>query len=281
MPKRQEKNFRESRIRFTPLIACAAIFLVGSLAYMGGKMTLKGLPGVNEVQIEFPIPGTTLVKVNDKPDKASLLLSATDLWTNTGIILKPKESIIVSASGRVNLAIHRLAESGFFDIRPRYLWVGPDGQKGGFQEVKLSYQKKLKISPEAESGTLLAHLHRDGDPKPGKNNPRPDNIIVVGTKCRIVNKTDAECTLWLVVNDAVLENDEKSRRAYLGIDDDSDPKIYYPPLGFKGAYDENDPRSWSPKQRWQYIVKHQYWQLWYDDNIGFFQVQIDFNRENS
>lgn len=280
MPKKQEKNNRGPGMRLTPLIACAVVVLVGLLAYMGGKLTLKGLPVVNEVRIEFPIPGTTLVKVNDKPDKASLLLSATDLWTNTGIILQPKESAIVSASGRVNLAIHRLAESGFLDVRPPYLWVGPDGQKSGFQEVKLSYQKHLKISPEADAGTLLACLHRDGDPKPGKDNPRPKKIIVVGSRCRIVNKTDAAGTLWLVVNDAVLENDERSRRAYLGIEDDSDPKIYYPPPGFQGAYSANDPRSWSPKQRWQYIVKHQYWQLWYDDNIGFYQVQIDFNREN-
>jgi len=281
MSKKQAKNKRETRMRFTPLVACAVVVLIGSLAYMGGKMTFKGLPGVSEVQIEFPIPGTTLVKVNDKPDKASLLLSATDLWTNTGIILQPNESVFVSASGRVNLAIHRLSESGFLDVRPRHLWIGPDGQKGAFQEVKLSYQKLLKICPEADAGTLLAYLHRDGDPKPGKDNPRPDNIIVLGSKCRIVNKTDTECTLWLVVNDAVLEDDDRSRNAYLQIEDDSDPKIYYPPSGFEGAYNANDPRSWAPIHRWEYIVKHQYWQIWYDDNIGFFQVQIIFDRQFS
>ena len=280
MAKKQEKNKHETRMRFTPLIACVVVVLVGSLAYMGGKLTVKGLPGVSEVQIEFPVAGTTLVKVNNKPDKASLLLSATDLWTNTGIILQPNESGIVSASGRVNLAIHRLAESGFLDVRPRHLWVGPDGQKGAFQEVKLSYRKQLKISPEADAGTLLAYLHRDGDPKPGKNNPRPDNIIVVGSKCRILNKTDTERTLWLVVNDAVLENDDRSRHAYLQIEDDSDPKIYYSASEFKGVYNVKDPRSWAPKNKWEYIVKNQYWEIWYDDNIGFFQVQIDFDRNS-
>lgn len=279
MLKKQANNKRETRMRFTPLIACAGVVLVGSLAFMGGKLTVRGLPGVNEVKIEFPIPGTTLVKVNDKPDKASLLLSATDLWTNTGITLQPKESAIVSASGRVNLALHSLAEAGFLDVRPRHLWVDPDGQKGDLHEVKLSYQKRLKISPKADAGTLLACLHREGDPKPGKNNPRPGNIVVVGSKCSILNKTDTECTLWLVVNDAVLEDDDRSRHAYLEIEDDSDPKIYYPPPGFEGAYNANDPRSWAPIQKWQYIVKNQYWQLWYDDNIGFYQVQIDFGRQ--
>jgi hypothetical protein len=263
-------------MRFTLLIACAGVILVGLLIYMGGKVTLKGLPGVNEVKIEFPIPGTTLVKINDKPDKASLLLAASDLWTNTGINLQPKESVIFSASGRVNLAIHRLTEACLLDVRPRHLWLGPDGQKAGLQEVKQSYEKRLLICPEADTGTLLACLHQEGDPKPGKNNPRPDNIIVVGSNCRIENKTDTECTLWLVVNDAVLQDDEVSRRAYLKIEDDNDPKIYSPPQGF--AYNANDPRSWPPIQKWKYIVKHQYWQIWYDDNIGFYQVQIDFDR---
>lgn len=280
MSKKQEKERGNSWMRFTPLIAFAVVVLVGLLAFMGGKLTVKGLPIVNEIRVEFPIPGTTLVTVNDKPDKASLLLSATDLWTNTGIILQPKEVVIISASGRVNLAIHRLVEAGFTDIRPRHVWVGPDGQKSDFQEVKLSYQKQLTICPKADAGTLLACLHQDGDPKPGKNNPRPDNIIVLGSKCRIVNKMDTKCTLWLVVNDAVLENDDRSRRAYLEIEDDSDPKIYYPPENFKGSYNANDPMSWSPIQRWRYIVKHQYWQLWYDDNIGFYQIQIDFDRQS-
>ncbi len=139
---------------------------------------------------------------------------------------------------------------------------------------------QLTICPKADTGTLLACLHQDGDPKPGKINPRPDNIIVLGSKCRIVNKMDTKCTLWLVVNDAVLENDDRSRRAYLEIEDDSDPKIYYPPENFKGSYNANDPMSWSPIQRWRYIVKHQYWQLWYDDNIGFYQIQIDFDRQS-
>ena len=53
------------------------------------------------------------------------------------------------------------------------------GLRDSFQEVELTHRKDLKIAPRVDAGTLLASLQRDGDPQPGKNNHRPDNIILL------------------------------------------------------------------------------------------------------
>lgn len=258
-------------------IPWAALILFGSVAlalaaYQGGTISARK----DEVKIEFPAPGTTLVKVNDRPDKASYLLAASNLWSNTGLILEPKQTVKVTASGRANLAIHRLVEAAHADTRPLGGWMGPEGLQPGTHEVKDNYRQDLKIEPLASDGTLLAYLHKNGSPIPSQDNPLRGKTTIVAASGEVKNDTDGPLTLWLVINDAVLENTQESKLAFLKVESENDRRIHNRPKGYRN-YNPEEPDSWTPLDHWKYIQKRQYWNLWFDDNVGFYQVQVVFN----
>lgn len=274
--KRPLTDITQGRLPIWLAILGVGIIAVVALALRGGSMTAKGTSLAEEVRIEFPAPGTTLIKVNGQPDKASYLLAASDLWANTGLVLKPGQGVSVTASGRANLAVHRLIDAAVQDVRPRQGWMGPGGGGASAPEVKDTYRRDLKIAPKSQDGVLLACLHKQGEDLPGKDNPKPSNLIVVGDSGVVVNSFSEPRTIWFVINDAVLDDSDVSRRAYLEIEKDNDQKVDARPDGFR-EHDPKNPQSWSPKERWKNIVELQYWNLWYDDNMGFYQIQFDFH----
>src|ERR1700688_3280763 len=82
------------------IIAVSVVFLLVAclLAFRGGMMYAKGTLVADEVRIEFPRRGTTLVKVNGRPDKATYLLAANHLWADIGLIVQPKKQVKITAS---------------------------------------------------------------------------------------------------------------------------------------------------------------------------------------
>lgn len=251
-------------------IAGGAVLLVGLLLYVKG-----GELAYHDVKVTFPQPGTTLVNVDGKPDKATRLLAASDLWANTGLILEPKQSVLITASGRVNLAIHRLVKAANDDTRPTHGWYSPDGTTSSDQIVRTSYRADLRIEPKASDGVLLAALVAAGKPVPGALMPRPDQLFVVGSHLTLINESLEPRTIWLVVNDAVLNDSDLAKQAYLSVSSLADPKIRARPRGYNRK-EQDDPESWTPLEHWEHVVAKQYWGLWYDDNIGFYHVQFDF-----
>lgn len=260
------------------LVVTVALVVLALLiaAIRGGTISLKGTPIAKEVRVEFPAPGTTLVTLGGQPDKATLLLAASTLWAKTGLKLNPSSSVAVTASGSANLAVHRLIDSAIYDTKPHLGWVGPAGGKVTESRAKDTYRQKLKIDQLVEDGVLLAYLQKEGDADPGKYNPKPDGLIVIGAHGVIANKTPDTRTIWLVINDAVLSDTELAKKAYLEIDREDDPTIKVRPNGYNN-YDESEPKSWTAFEHWQYVQKNQYWELWFDDNVGFYQVQFDFS----
>ena len=261
--------------RNTPLtigiivVLCLAVLL----AIKGGIVTFS--PD-KEVKIEFPAPGTTLVKVDGRPDKASLLLAASELWMNTGLVIEPKQTVLITASGRASLAIHLLVDAARFDFRPRHSWVGPEGAgNNSAPDVRPTYRNQLRIKPTAQDGVLLAYLQKKGDAIPSIDNPRPEPIFVVGASNEFRNDTDDPRILFLVINDAILNNSDESAKAYFEVDDLNDAKLKKRDGRFKN-FDPQNPESWTPLERWDYVRGQRYWNLWFDDNMGYYQIQIDF-----
>src|SRR5262249_1057583 len=139
---------------------------------------------------------------------------------------------------------------------------------GGGQDFKRPAdgdRDKLKVNPQEEMGALLALLVAQGDPAPGAINPRPQGIASIGKRGKISNTKSVSGRLWWTVNDSVLNNSPESRGAYVG-----------PPLVVPIDPKEEDEREKRVRQ-WDYIVKNQYWNMWYDDNIGNFLVQIEID----
>ncbi|MEP0874000.1 hypothetical protein NDA01_30305 [Trichocoleus desertorum AS-A10] len=259
--KQADQESELTKLPWKWLIGLATIALA-LLAYRGGELSAAK----DEVKIEFPVPGTTLVTVNNIPNKASYLLAASDLWAPTGLKLNPRQSVQITASGRANLGIHRLVEAAQKDTYPTIGWTGPTGNLSSPSEVKNTYRQDLKIEPQAADGTLLAYLHQGGEPEPSRENPLRDKAIVVGASGKITNDKPVPVTIWLVINDAVLENSEQSRLAFVNPENTANSDTR------KSAEDE---------KRWKYIQQRQYWNLWFDDNVGFYQVQFDFEAEQS
>jgi hypothetical protein len=259
-------------------IIIVAIVLVVVLSLRGGKVTAGDTPIAKQISIEFPSPGTTLVMVNGQPDKAQLLVAGSDLWASTGLKIAPGRVVKITASGRANLSVHRLIDASNYDTRPRHGWIGPDGGTTGDKQVKDTYRQQLKIKPTSPDGVLLAFLHQKGSSEPGKDNPRPggpSEIVVIGSNGEVKNHSGVEKTLWLVLNDAVLANDPQSRLSYMAVERDDDPRVDVRPTGFS-EYIADDPRSWTSREHWNYVLKEQYWNVWFDDNMGFYQVQVVF-----
>jgi hypothetical protein len=221
-----------------------------SAVLFGGKIQY------NNLSLEYPVPGTILVKNNGKPDKASLLVSASDIWIDTGLDLLPNGEINITATGKATLAIHRLVESAQEDTIPNHGWVGPEG---GIPDSKTrSFRRSLLVEPNAEEGSLLAWFSKNGDVKPSKINPRPSEggrlIQFVGNNSTLKNENNYPVRLWLTLNDAVLDSEKTSETAY-----------------------KENKNGKKINSKWDYIKAHNYWNVWYDDNVGFYQIQVQYN----
>lgn len=225
------------------------------------------------VSIEFTSGGATVVKVKEKPSKALYLLAAGRLWANTGIELNPNQEVLITASGYINLAFHRLAESADIDRKPRHGWTGPEGGPLKKETGLDRRREALLIDPKIGYGTLLAYVRPRSTAPPGIRNPVPDGIQVVGKCQRIRNRSKEPGELWLVVNEAVLSDTEKAHNAYV-----TDQAILNEAYGFKDS-DGTIPKLTveEMERRWEYIRAQSYWDVWWDDNIGEFLVQFDFS----
>ena len=234
----------------------ATLCVASSLLLVLGIASLAILRSSPRTEIRFTDTGTTLVLVNKKPSKALFLLPASRLWANTGIKLKPGGRVRISASGHINLALHRLSMAAEEDTVPSCGWVGPEGGSQPTETRKELMRRRVLIDSRSDWGALLAYVLPDGRPKPGKLNPAPDGVCLLGADGIVANSAGQNGTLWLTVNDSVLRHDDLALS--------------------KEVYLSGSTNCTSRSKCWDRIVSNQYWDVWFDDNIGQFLVQVDF-----
>lgn len=180
----------------------------------------------------------------------SFLLSASAPWASTKFFVRRGDHLHITASGKVSLAIHHLVESAHSDTRPLHGWVGPDGLLEG-RKIRLfesqdSWREQYLLVPEKPYGALVAAITQSDHP-PGSE----DTVFLVRREWK--GEAPASGFLWFAVNDVILGPDREL------------------------AYDipaEHKSATYSVPRTFEEIVADQYWNLWYDDNVGSFLVIV-------
>jgi hypothetical protein len=78
----------------------------------------------------------------------------------------------------------------------------------------------------------------------------------------VTNSANQKGRLWLTINDFVLSNNDDSKKKFLM--NQESLKIRY------GRTTEQQMTIWKE------IVAKQYWELFFDDNIGNYLIQIEY-----
>jgi hypothetical protein len=244
----------------------AATFIVVLCALVVWAIVARIGPG-QKLSISFNKEGSTLIFVDEEPSKALVLVSAGTLWQDTGIKVRPGQKLNIGATGLVNLAIHRLVEAADRDKKPRHGWVGPDGDQQKNEKPVDRIRKRLRIEPREGVGCLLAYVRAEGEPNPGKENPKPAGVQVVRRNGKITYEDNRgrEGTLFLVVNEAVVQDTPEAEAAYVTT-----------PEALDETYGKNVLTVRQLQERWGQLVKENYWELWFNDNVGQFLVQISY-----
>ncbi|UXE62360.1 MAG: hypothetical protein KA717_06075 [Woronichinia naegeliana WA131] len=200
--------------------------------------------------------------VSQEPQVTSLLLPANKLWLNTGIQIKPNQTVKITATGSVNLGIHRLVEAAYTHSYPRWNWTDPAGESGPSSSTPIDKGlKALFIAPGLKPCVLLAYVDVTGKNDLGKYNPKPQGIEEIGRGKEITSKEGG--TLWLVINDAVLDDSDKSRDAYVLPQDKLDE-----------TYGKGKVTEEKRQEEWERIKTDDYFDAFFDDNAGEFLVQV-------
>lgn len=246
---------------------CIAATFITSLCALVVWAIVSGVGPGQKLSISFNKEGSTLIFINDEPSKALVLVSASTLWLDTGIKIRPGQKLSIGASGLVNLAIHRLVDAAKEDVRPRHGWVGPDGDQQGNEKPVEHRRMQLRIEPRVGFGSLLAFVRAEGEPNPGKENPKPAGVQAVGRNGKVSYEDNRgrEGTLFLTVNEAVIQDTDEAKKAYVTTQGDLDE-----------TYGKGILTVAKLESQWRQIVRNNYWEVWFDDNVGHFLVQVSY-----
>lgn len=243
---------------------CLGLAVIGLFAFVLIISTVKAIKTESGISIEARANAIVLTIDPSKSERTGIaLIPANQLWVDTGIILNADEEAHITATGSVNLSIHRTIEAAIKDKKTRLSWVGPDG---GEQEPKFAIDNlrlPLRLMEKAGYGCLLGYIKPVAEPMPDKDNPKPSGIFKIGKNLEHISGSGSIC---LTVNDIVLKDDEASKRIYI-----ADPSI------INEAYDDQETVK-TLTDKWNKIIEQKYFDIWYDDNAGSFLVQISIKK---
>jgi hypothetical protein len=223
-----------------------------------------------DVEISFNEKGATIITRGSQVRKAIVLLPANKPWLNTGIDVVKGQKVTLTASGSVNLAIHRLVNSAQTHERPRLGWLGPDGAPQPYPDDLDNARNPYLIAPNLNYGTVLACVAPEvAELRPGITNPRPPGVRLIGRGGSFTAESDGK--LWIVVNDVILN--EKSENAYVAKQGVLD-KVY----GTDEVTGRSKVTEEQKKKEWDTIKGVEYYDAFFDDNAGEFLIQIDFTK---
>jgi hypothetical protein len=218
----------------------------------------------SKTKIQVTSGGATLIQIDGQDRSAVFLLPASQLWANTGLTVKKDDCLHIRATGQTNLAGHRLFESAAQDAIPPFPWVDANGntEMPAFQ-TRLNQDIKRRqnlINPNFKPGVLLAYLAVENQDEPDFNNPRgldKEKLYKIGSDFHLKTPDEGNFTLYLSINDTFLS--PKDFEMYKATNDE------------EGFID-------TPEERWERIESMQYWNIWFDDNLGELLVNIEYEK---
>lgn len=142
------------------------------------------------------------------------MVPSNKLWVNSKFVIEPKQKITLSASGYVNLAVHRIVSSAEYDTMPPYPWSGSEGTR-----IDLPLHKRRKgllVEKRALLGQLLYAAIPTSEIPPSESNPRPNRIYTLTSNNSYKNTGDEPETLYFTVNEKLLEDSKEAKYAFTG-----------------------------------------------------------------
>ena len=174
-------------------------------------------------------------------------------WVNTNISVNEGDSVIINASGRINLAIHHIIHAAETDSVPILPWNGPNGlgiksyPNRQYRIIDTKLTKDL-LDTSLNHGRLIGILSKKEPPIHSKN------IFDIGEN-RAFQIKNSSGYIWLSINEIWLTPNSKDTYS---------------------RHDGYDERTKQEKALFfdKYIKDKRYWNIWYDDNCGSFLVSI-------
>lgn len=214
---------------------------------------------------------------NEDTELIYWLFNTADLWANSGIRVEAGDRLTFRASGRSNTAIHHLVDSANANLQPRYDWVDTEGRGATdattrdariapfrifpnqskdalvMQVVPEKYESIASISPEAKRNQFLTPWGLDML-STEQREQQPENYYFIGEeRGEVLIYEDG--VLHFAINEMVLTRPVIAHlKNFLG---DS-------LFGKTDTIPELD-----------YYCAEDYYNAWFDDNIGSFLVVIE------
>ncbi len=226
-----------------------------------------------EFNVDYNTDKTLITIIDKKNVIANSVLPACDCWANTGIEIRPDEEFEIKVSGKIHTAMDKMIKDAEDDKKPKFRWVGPEGDKNFRIRDNLRYyrsdslRKTLLLSQRANLGQVLFYFQKNSM-KPscelGLSFFLPDSVEVYDVEKGLKGKNDSKSTwyVWATVNDMLIRdfNSETALLAYCGgaIEDTLDRKI----------------------KQWEVLARENYNKIWYDDNFGSFVVSAKILKPN-
>ena len=199
------------------------MIIIGAAEYIFYRLSKISQDEGVEISIN---PGGSLVwKTSPKSDNEGVFpLPACSGWSNSGLILKPGESIRLDAAGRVCLSIDQLVKAisygnGKDPQKTPFPWIGPDGllKKDEGPAMQLLQGHKVagdRILPGANLGALVCYLRSRQNPPPSiEHNFNPKGTQLVGSNSKVTNYSQEPKELWLTINDIAFDNSQNFLKA--------------------------------------------------------------------
>lgn len=262
-----DSNDKVARFLITFLVVC---IILSSMIYAVLEMI-----GSND-SVEISAEGLFSISASSSDGGNTTFFSvpASSFWYDTGLEIPPQAKVSIEAQGSVHLSANDLISSVKDGIKPNMKWTDPEGDSIVKNKPIHRHMKRMAMDSTAKYGRLLASLYPSkAKYPPGIDNPNPsDNqIFNIGSQNSFANTSGKNCRLYLIVNDNFIDPRDSVRfKGYFVGNEEIWKKMALQPCSIANKIQENTTK-------FNNIRNEQYWNIFYDDNIGNFFVKVSVN----
>ena len=271
-------------------------------------ITLKRMYPYNNIRTNA-LGATTMQ--NENKEITYWLFNTAELWANSGIKVNAGDVLTIRASGKSHTAIHHLTEDAAKNQKLRDQWVGTSGDEGQ-KSKRDKLRAKYRIFAGMNQDALIMQVVPEGiDMLNKKQNTRyltfentqidrnensndkdgeewyrkhKENFYYIGSE-KVNLRINNAGVLHFAVNDIVLtdaiidrmqaeNNDSINNSKYTNWEEGNKKFFHF------GQYpiDCTTSKTTQTCNEMTYYKEHQYYNAWFDDNLGSFLVIIEQNK---
>lgn len=265
-------NFRRALCLFAVM---AMIAIVST--WIALTLLLPAFHRAGRVQIKF-IEGATIVSLGETIT-GQLMLPASADWQDLGLELARGDSIQLSASGAVHLAVQGLQTAARENRPPDFDWVSPSGELWRVARPRDHGRERLLVDSQIAPGDVaprigcvLAVLVPEGVRPTILNGRSPGyRTYRIGEGPIVIRNESLEAArVFVIVNDLVIQPDDESRSLFLG----PIPNLVTVTASSE-TFDEEQQGYQERQESWQaHWNQVAFRRIYYDDNVGAFFIQF-------